>query len=148
MEDIKRAKELKNIEQNKSFIEEEINEENFEIEEQDENMWVSIIKNIPDDMDGCGCAYSFTESDFRKHKLMYVDNTGYAYINIDNKLERFEIPEDRNNEYLQNENYYIRITNLKIVKRLEEGSEFKGTMIITDKIGNTRTIEIYGGCGC
>ncbi|MGE4347007.1 MAG: hypothetical protein AB7D46_06285 [Flavobacteriaceae bacterium] len=55
MEDIKRAKELKNIEQNKSFIEEEINEENFEIEEQDENMWVSIIKNIPDDMDGCGC---------------------------------------------------------------------------------------------
>jgi hypothetical protein len=117
------------------------------------------IIGFPDEIDGCGCYFDFTQEKLGRNEFAFLNNyEGVAFVNINNELVRFEIVESERNpdefgDYDHTEHYKSESYTLYIEKKIVEsiGVEvwwFEAVMTLEDNAGQIVTAKLVGECGC
>ena len=118
---------------------------------------VGTFTDFPPEIDGCSCYFSQSEADFKTKKYVYADNyENTAFININGAMVKLTRPDAKSEKSLSekhvvktysNNDYEVTV-DINQIKQIEEVWEYKGTLTIKPKNGQTVTVNIEGECGC
>lgn len=116
---------------------------------------IQVIENWPDEIDGCSCYSSRSQSEFKKREYIYMDNYGdIAFMKINGQLEKFKLTKsdtlttsDHSRKIWTNKNFEFSIET-KQVGQIDETWQHEGKLTLKLKDGEIIEQDIYGECGC
>ena len=122
---------------------------------------LTVLKEIPKEIDGCSCIFSETENKFKAQEYLIATNLdSIAYISINHNIIKLKLIEkkiDSNSkdddnliEIFANEKYKATI-EVKKDKTKKVGDEVWwniGSIKIENKNGESQTKKFVGECGC
>ena len=122
---------------------------------------LTVLKEIPAEIDGCSCIFSETENKFKAQEYLIATNLdSIAYISINHNIIKLKLIEkkiDSNSkededltEVFGNEKYKVTI-EIKKDKTKSVGDEVWwniGSIKIENKNGESQTKKFVAECGC
>lgn len=114
---------------------------------------IDTFSDFPEEVDGCSCYLSTSESDFKAKKYVYIDNReDFATMKLNGamvKLKRTEEKEVSKNRWVKKFTSADYELEVDITQSGTIGPfPHKGTLKLTKKGGQTITKEVNGECGC
>mgnify|MGYP003577264278 CR=1 FL=1 len=120
-------------------------------QEQRMDMVLNTFKDLPKEIDGCGCYFYLSKNDEKEAKYIFVnDFADAAFVSINKKLEKFKLKEhkdDSNTYFYFNADYDLIIEITKRYNGGDETSLVEGVIILT-KGKNSIKNNFIGSCGC
>ena len=125
---------------------------NFSFGQKNDNL--NSFKEIPNDIDGCSCYFSFNKTDFENKKYFYVNNfANLAYIKINDTFLKFELIK---HSEIKNKTIFLYKSgeyNLNIFVNESKDSNYESSLTLGryEVLMNKKIIfsgEFYGECGC
>lgn len=116
---------------------------------------ITMLEEFPEEIDGCSCYFATTEDNFKEQKYLLIDDWAQtAFMMINGKKVTFlqkdlDKPTENKAITLYKSTKYNLMTNLDLNGTDMDGVEkLSGKLIVSDNEGNSKTIEIFGECGC
>ena len=120
---------------------------------------VDDFKNVPDEIEGCGCYFSDNEETFKRNEYLFVASyDSVAFISIDKKLVRLKMlsttrePEtfgDHDHSDIYSSDKYKVSLDIRYKKSSGEETWLNnGTITIESKDGQKAVKKFFGECGC
>ena len=122
---------------------------------EDKTLVISSFDTIPEEIQGCGCAFAADSLAYKSGRFIFADDIGdTAYMNINGKMVRLKGSKETSADSTA---VLAQYTADKIEVKLnvvhgrqigEESTEETGTITVKQEDGQTITKSIYGECGC
>lgn len=115
---------------------------------------LEIISEIPVEIDGCSCYFSFSQSEFERKEYFYYNNFAeLSYIKLDGHLVELTLsnnPENNKFNYYEykNDSILMKIWKKKSKKSGDEVFVEIGKYEIYDKNKLILQGNFFGECGC
>lgn len=107
---------------------------------------------IPKEIDGCNCVFYISKKNKEEGKYVCVnDFTNLAFVKINEKMEKFELTENKKDTDVynyKNQYYDLRIEITKKIPESYETSSVEGVITIKTKEGDQLEQIFIGLCGC
>ena len=137
------SKETTSIQDNSEVSEEPISEE-IEKTVIGDAFEITSFTEIPKEIDGCSCAYSFTQKDLDEGRFIYVDDyhMQWGFIGVEGEVIKIDL-----NDTLD-DTYAIQIM-IESEERIDsELIQEKGVIEVTNKENQKVEVHYIGECGC
>lgn len=105
---------------------------------------ITSFTEIPKEIDGCSCAYSFTQKDLDEGRFIYVDDyhMQWGFIGVEGEVIKIDL-----NDTLD-DTYAIQIM-IESEERIDsELIQEKGVIEVTNKENQKVEVHYIGECGC
>ncbi len=115
---------------------------------------------FPDGIEGCSCAYSLSESDFRNKEYIFVSGfDSIAFVSFNHHLQKLKLVSSGRDPMTFGDYDHVDVYELGDIKVTvdvkyrgspEEGEEVwinVGTIAIENN-GGSKVLDFYGSCGC
>ncbi|MFP9100797.1 hypothetical protein ACLI09_17255 [Flavobacterium sp. RHBU_24] len=129
---------------------------------EDHTLVISTFDTVPDEIDGCSCAFASDSIAYKANHLLFADDIGdIAYMKINGKMVRLTQSEHATKE---NDSTIIDSTathalykakGIEVILDTQKGRnidtevwEETGTIKIKQEDGQTIKRAVYGSCGC
>jgi hypothetical protein len=120
-----------------------------------QTLTLESFTDIPPEIDGGACYFSNDSAEFEHKKYIYVnDFAETSFLKINGKLIRFQQTEYKDIKHKTvkvkavSKEYLLEIEMTDLDKSSYETTLKTGTIILSDKNGQSIKKSFYGSCGC
>jgi hypothetical protein len=116
---------------------------------------IEVFSDIPSDIDGCTCMFSFDSTNYNAKKYIYMNDFAQtAYMKLNGQMNKFtlstksEIDNKASKIVYLNDSYEVEI---EIQDKKNGGYESTitiGIITVKNKVGQKSRKAFYGICGC
>jgi len=122
---------------------------------EDKTLVISTFDTIPDEIQGCGCAFAADSLAYKAGHYIYADDIGeLAYMNINGKMVQLKGNKETSADSTavladyKVDKIEVKLNFVHGRQIGEESTEETGTITIQQDDGQIITKSIYGECGC